>query len=101
MLRRAVKKWSTRRGESIAEALAAMLVIVLAGLMLAGAITSAARLNHAAAKVAAFPQYAGQRGDNGASVSVSGTLAGGVPVNTSIPVTMYEDEGEMYYYEKN
>ncbi len=100
MLKKAVKKWRGNRGESIAESLVSMLVIVLAGLMLAGAITSSARMNHATRKAAQFPQYADANGQ-AKTASVSGTLAGGVSLSVNIPVTVYEDEGEMRYYTKN
>ncbi len=98
MLCESVKKWKSKRGESIAEALVAMLVIVLAGMMLAGAIVASAHLNNSSEKVATFPQYAGTPVGSGRKASVSGSLAGSVTVNADIPVTVYQDKGEMYYY---
>lgn len=100
MLKKAVQKWKGNRGETIAESLVSMLVIVLAGLMLAGAIVSSARMNRAAKKSAQFPQYADANGQ-ARTVGISGTLAGGVSLSANIPVTVYEDEGEMRYYTKN
>ncbi len=99
MLREGVKKWKSKCGESIAEALVAMLVIVLAGMMLAGAITASARLNSASAKMAVFPQYAGENGSD-AVATVSGGFTSGTAFNAGIPVRVYKDAGEMYYYEK-
>lgn len=100
MLRKVAEKLGGSRGETIAESLVSMLIIVLAGLMLAGAILSSARVNHASKKIAVFPQYHGETVDNTRTASITGSLQGDVSVSTSVPVTMYRDLGEMYYYEK-
>ncbi|MBR0283068.1 MAG: prepilin-type N-terminal cleavage/methylation domain-containing protein [Oscillibacter sp.] len=101
----AKRKRDNRRGESLVETLAAMLIISLTMLMLAGAIVTAARVNRKAAneiiQVTPPLDSAAYESDNGWFVEIHDNYG-----NTSeLPVTLYKAKPEgggenhvLYYY---
>lgn len=90
------------RGESLVESLLAMLVIVLAGLMLAGAVVSSARVNRGVKDVVTFPAYKDPAGSGTAHLKrqQGGFLDPDDPQNDETAVTVYFDGGEIVYYEQ-
>lgn len=95
-MRKAVKKLRSRRGESLVESLIAMLIITLAGLMLAGSVVSSARVNAGARDFLTFPRYAGDKSNGSANATLSWEGGNSVSLGT---VTVYESKGGMVYYE--
>ncbi|MBQ9460160.1 MAG: hypothetical protein IJU66_09545 [Oscillospiraceae bacterium] len=116
------KKLETRvrdsRGETLVECLITLLIVVLAGMLLAGSIVSSDRLNHSVAnseRAAMFPKYQAENqsaADTIATATLSGDLlkqASGQP-RESRPasgsvglgsVTIHMENGGLVYYEKN
>ena len=100
-----MSKLKSQMGESLVELLLSMLIISLGMLMLAGAITTTARLNKNArdSTVNGHSVSSGDTGDNGDNGNANKPLK-------TLPVTLQVDDstlsmsliekGGVYYYEK-
>ena len=90
-----VKKLRAARGESLAEALASVLIIVLAGLMLAGSVMASGRVNARVRETKVFGSF------DGAAVTQVTARISGTGEDTVIECTMYTDEesGGLRFYE--
>ena len=84
----------SRRGESLIETLAAMLIIVMGMTALAGAIVTAARLNHTASEYASFYDSINDTGNN-----VTVTVKYDVQEQTYSAKLMRNSSGRLYSYE--
>ncbi len=101
---RITEKIKDRSGESIAETLVSMLIAVLAFMMLAGAITAAARVNAGTENHTMYVDQSDSDPDSnkeisGASVTITvpgGTIDTGMTVKT---YSMKDASGALYYYE--
>lgn len=97
-MKRVTRKLSGKSGETLAETLCALLVIVLSSVLLAGMLSAAAHLN--AQAMAQDQKLAGERAvaetqtlpDDSAGDSVSVTAEGALP-GATLPVTYYRQEG--------
>lgn len=87
-----MKKLKQHTGETLAEVLIAVLVMVTAFVILTGAVVSAARINdRAKIKDASFTA------DGNRSIQVA-FFGSGSDVSTSVSVRLYKDEDNGYYY---
>ncbi|MBO4914813.1 MAG: hypothetical protein J5449_06355 [Oscillospiraceae bacterium] len=128
-MKRLIERLKSRSGESLTESLIALVIISCASLLLAGAITSAARLNDKLnnktgsdeGKIVTFSQYQGEPVEEFKTVTLKGSVLGSTLDSDSRPtdgvivlgyksesgaelsytVTLYKDKGDMMYYEKN
>ncbi|MBE6910470.1 MAG: hypothetical protein E7474_13015 [Ruminococcaceae bacterium] len=109
MIQRFVTRLKDSRGESLIEVMVAMMIITMAGMILAGAILSATHINANTAKMATFPSYSGLEAETKtASMNVTykcGDTDETVPVDVrlfKVPGNLNDttSEGKMYYYEK-
>ncbi|MBE7002826.1 MAG: hypothetical protein E7425_00895 [Ruminococcaceae bacterium] len=116
MMKKLLSRVRSTRGESMVESMFAMVIISLAGLLLAGAIVTTAKLNKNMSdsdKVALFPQYAASSGTE-VQVSISGnclrkpaeniyeqgrTDSGTITLDDSVDIKT--DQGGLKYYEKH
>ena len=88
-----MKKLRSRRGESIAETLVAVLISAMAIMILAGAIITAARINTSLKN----EDVAFRRAQTPTPGTVTVTMDDGTPV--SVPVKVYETSNHYIYYE--
>lgn len=99
MRKRLLERLREKRGESLVESLASMLIITLAGLLLAGAIISAARVNERTQRVVTLPPAeAGAWKDTEVKCKLSGGFLD-QEIELSATKHTLEKEG-MAYYEK-
>jgi Tfp pilus assembly protein PilX len=110
LIKKAGSRLRSTRGESLVECMIAMVIITIAGLMLAGAIVSSARLNATVEKserAAMFPKYASATGSE-KTVTLSGDVLKKRYTREMRPddgevglgkITVYTDDGELVYYE--
>lgn len=90
-----MRKLQRQDGESLVEVLLSMLIISLGMLILAGAITSAARLNATARRMSARALTPMDDANRKVTVTLNGR-----PLKTGLPVTVVqlEDGTELYFY---
>ncbi len=104
LFNRIAEKIKDRSGESIAESLVSMLIVVLSFLMLAGAIVAAARVNASTEDHTMYINQADSDPDTnkeltGATVTIAipgDTISTGMGVKT---YSMKDASGTLYYYE--
>ena len=98
-IKRIIGKLSEISGETIVETLVSMLIVVLAFMMLAGAIVAAARVNSATENRTMFVNQADATAIAGAKVEIitsTGTITTGKTVKK---YKMKDSSGTLYYYE--
>ncbi|WP_108775552.1 hypothetical protein [Lactimicrobium massiliense] len=93
-----MKKLKSRRGESVTEALAAVLIAALAGLMAAGAVGAANRtMTRSDAKMKAYYEQMNALAEGGESTSASASITANnsgaslTAYSDNIPVTVYSN----------
>lgn len=94
------KRIRSRAGESIAETLVAVLIISLAFLMLAGAVTAAARVNEGIKNEKQSFQFGTAAGKPTVELSITG---GTLSFSDDVEVQLYKKETDgftYYHYEK-
>lgn len=118
MLKKLMARLGNDHGESLVESLVAVAIVSLAGLIIAGAVASSAKLNNRmnnrdgteAGKIVTLMQYRGSADGSGVTVTLSGNILkndggndivrpadGTVELGT---VNIFIDKGGMTYYEK-
>ena len=88
------KKFKSKRGETLIETLSSLLIIVPAMVMLAGAIVTAARINHEArnSKAAEMPKFSSAN-------EVSGTISFDGDISmTGASIKWCNETDSVYYY---
>ena len=97
-IKRIIGKLRERSGETIVETLVSMLIVVLAFMMLAGAIVAAARVNSATENRTMFVNQADA---TAGSITVTITTSTGTKITekTVIMYKMKDSSGTLYYYE--
>lgn len=95
MLKKIKARLRASRGESLVESLIAMLIITLAGLMLAGSVVSSARVNAGARDFLTFPRYASEESNGSANATLSWGSSNSVSLGS---VNVYKSKGGMVYY---
>ncbi|MBE6069661.1 MAG: hypothetical protein E7211_18520 [Clostridium lundense] len=104
MIETGLRKLRSNRGESLVELIVSMLIITMAGMILAGAIMASDRVNTSTAKAATFPEYQDAEGTTattGLLVSYNIKLPGYEEDDLKFNVKLHQDDkkGTMYYYE--
>lgn len=97
MLMRLLKnKIRSKRGETLTETLVSLLIIVPAMVMLAGAIVTAARINHDArdSEASNIPSFSATTGDSG-SIGISGSV---ILDDDDGSITWCNEDDSVYYY---
>jgi hypothetical protein len=97
-IKRIIGKLSEISGETIVETLVSMLIVVLAFMMLAGAIVAAARVNSATENRTMFVNQADATAITGATVEIT-TSTGTITRKTVKKYKMKDSSGTLYYYE--
>lgn len=105
LIKETKEKLKERAGETIVETLASMVIVVLAMLMLAGAIVAAARVNAAAEDHSLYLNTTTGNEITGTQIRINAfetTVSGSNKIDTGKAVREYrepEGPGHLYYYE--
>ena len=92
-----MKKISSKKGESIAETLVAMMIVAMSLTILAGAIVTSARVNSKIKnQEQAFIHDSADTTGTG-TVNISGNNSG-KDISIGIDVNLHKSEGDRYYY---